>query len=78
MSTGISREDALLLLKQYIKNERTLWHSLSSEAVLKALAKRLNEDAEKWAMAGLLHDLDVEITDQSEKLGGINKNFNLA
>ena len=37
-------------------------HCLASEAVLKALAKELEEDEEKWSLAGLLHDIDVEIT----------------
>lgn len=29
---------------------------------MRALARRLDEDIEKWGLAGLLHDLDVEIT----------------
>lgn len=37
-------------------------HSLASEAVLRTLAKKLGRNEETWAMAGLLHDLDVEIT----------------
>jgi putative nucleotidyltransferase with HDIG domain len=37
-------------------------HSLASEAVLGALADRLGEDRAAWALAGLLHDLDVEET----------------
>ncbi|HLN72850.1 MAG TPA: HD domain-containing protein [Prolixibacteraceae bacterium] len=37
-------------------------HCLASGAVLRALALRLNKDQEEWALAGLLHDIDVEIT----------------
>jgi len=37
-------------------------HCLASEAVLAAIAERLGKDRDKWALAGLLHDLDVEIT----------------
>jgi putative nucleotidyltransferase with HDIG domain len=62
MSAGITREKALELLHQYIKNPNLIKHSLASEAVVGALASRLNEDREKWAMAGLLHDIDVEMT----------------
>ncbi len=58
----MTRTDAILLLRQYVKNERMIAHCLASEAVMRALAKRLNQDQEKWALAGLLHDLDVEIT----------------
>ena len=37
-------------------------HCLASEAVLRAIALKLNEDPEEWGMAGLWHDTDVEIT----------------
>jgi uncharacterized protein len=67
----MNREEALNLVMEYIKNERTIWHCLASEAVMKALAFKLNEDPEKWAMAGLLHDLDVEVTNADPKLHGL-------
>ena len=56
-----SREEALALLKRYIKNDRMLGHSLATEAVMRALALRLEEDPERWGIAGLLHDLDLEV-----------------
>jgi putative nucleotidyltransferase with HDIG domain len=55
-----SRNDALSLLQEYVKNDKMLIHSYASEAVLKALARRLGQDEEKWGLAGLLHDLDIE------------------
>lgn len=58
----LTREDALNLLHQHITNERTIAHSLASEAVLGALARRLGREEQKWRQAGLLHDLDSEIT----------------
>lgn len=58
----LSREQAIQLLNQYIKNDRLIAHSLASEAVLKALAAHLGRDETKWSQAGLLHDLDVELT----------------
>jgi putative nucleotidyltransferase with HDIG domain len=63
MSIGITRERAMELLHEYIKNPNMIKHCLASEAVLAAIAERLGEDKEKWARAGLLHDLDVETTD---------------
>ncbi len=58
----MKREQALQLVKKYIKNENMIKHCFASEAVLRALAKELGEDENKWALAGLLHDIDVEIT----------------
>jgi putative nucleotidyltransferase with HDIG domain len=62
MPVGISRGKALELLQDHIKNPNLIKHCLASEAVLGALADRLGEDREKWSLAGLLHDLDVELT----------------
>lgn len=63
----MTRDEALNLLRQHVKNEKMIYHSLSSEAVLKALANKLGRDEEKWALAGLLHDIDVEVTDADPK-----------
>ena len=59
----ITREDAIALLSQYLKNERILYHCYATEAVMRALARRLGKDEEKWGIAGLLHDLDLELID---------------
>jgi uncharacterized protein len=71
MNYGISRENAFSLVKEYIKNERTIWHSLASEAVMRAVAIHLGEDPDKWGLAGLLHDLDVETTNADPKVHGL-------
>jgi len=57
-----SREKAIELLHKYVKNEKMIIHSLCSEAVMRALAKRLGKDEDARGMAGLLHDIDVEVT----------------
>jgi putative nucleotidyltransferase with HDIG domain len=58
----MTREEALNHLKKYIRNEKMFYHSLASEAVLRAMARHLGRDEEKWGLAGLLHDIDVEVT----------------
>lgn len=58
----MQRETALELLKKHVKNENLVKHCLASEAVMRALAVRLGADAEIWALAGLLHDIDAELT----------------
>lgn len=57
----ITKEDANALLRKYIKNERTLYHCYATEAVMRALSRRLGKEEEKWAIAGLLHDLDLDM-----------------
>lgn len=59
---SIPREDSLKLLMEHVRNDRMIAHSIASEAVMRAAAERLGEDPDKWGTAGLLHDLDVEIT----------------
>jgi len=58
----MEREKALELLRTYVKNENMIKHCLASEAVMRALAARLGTDPELWGLAGLLHDIDVELT----------------
>lgn len=67
----ITRDKALELLDRYIQNERMKNHCYASEAVLRALAKKLGRDEDQWGMAGLLHDIDVEITDADPKRHGL-------
>ncbi len=57
------RESALELVKKYVKNKNSIKHMLAVEAVMKNLARRFNEDEELWALAGLVHDIDMEIVD---------------
>ncbi|MBI4811238.1 MAG: HD domain-containing protein [Ignavibacteriales bacterium] len=57
----MNRTDALQLLKEYTKNEALLKHMYAVEAAMRAYAQKNNEDAEKWAIVGLLHDFDYEM-----------------
>jgi len=64
----MNRDEALGLLKQHLKNKNLVKHSLAVEACMRALAERLNQNVEKWGLAGILHDLDYEITEKSPEL----------
>lgn len=68
---SIPREESVALLRQYIKNDKMFAHSLASEAVMRALARRLGENECVWGTAGLLHDIDVEITNADMKIHGL-------
>jgi putative nucleotidyltransferase with HDIG domain len=61
MDYGIERDQALALVKGHIVNQNLVNHSLAAEAVMRHIAAHLDEDVEKWGLAGLLHDLDVEL-----------------
>ncbi|MCY1722183.1 hypothetical protein OU798_17650 [Prolixibacteraceae bacterium Z1-6] len=58
----ISREEAIRILEENVKAENMRKHCYASEAVLKAIAKKLGKNEDEWGLAGLLHDIDVEIT----------------
>lgn len=64
----MEREEAFEIVQKYLKNKNLVKHSLAVEACMKALASRLNQDVEKWGLAGILHDLDYEITEKSPEL----------
>jgi len=58
----MTREQALNLLKKYNQEPFHLLHALTVEAVMRHLAAQLGyaEQAEFWALCGLLHDVDFE------------------
>ena len=58
-----TREEAVQLLEKNVKAENMRKHCYASEAVMRAIATRLGRNEDEWGIAGLLHDLDVEITD---------------
>jgi len=64
----MEREKALNLLRENLKNQNLIKHSLAVEAGMGALAEYFREDKEKWKMAGLLHDIDYEKTKGDAKL----------
>ncbi|MBM7855883.1 putative nucleotidyltransferase with HDIG domain [Desulfohalotomaculum tongense] len=58
----MNRNEALELLKKNLKNKNLIKHCLAVEAVMARLAEHFGEDEEKWALAGLLHDIDYDYT----------------
>ena len=59
----MTREEALDSIKANIENKNTIKHMLATEAIMRALAPRLGEDEEEWGLTGLLHDIDMELTE---------------
>ncbi len=68
----MDRGEALKILTNHIHEKSLIFHSLETEAVMKALAKHFSEDENLWGITGLLHDIDYEQTkDNPEKHGFI-------
>ena len=61
----MDRSEALKLVQEKIQTKNLIKHCLAVEAVMYELAKNFGEDAEKWGLAGLLHDIDYEETKTS-------------
>ncbi|HEY92067.1 MAG TPA: HDIG domain-containing protein [Dehalococcoidia bacterium] len=59
----MDREEALDSIYANVENENLIKHMLATEAVMRAMAVQLGEDKEAWGLAGLLHDIDVELTE---------------
>jgi putative nucleotidyltransferase with HDIG domain len=57
----MDRDEALKAIREKVKNENLIRHMLATEAIMRALAKRFGGDEIEWAMAGLLHDIDIEL-----------------
>ena len=62
MQETISREKALALLRAYNQEPFHIQHALTVEGVMDYFARELGygEEADFWALAGLLHDIDFE------------------
>lgn len=62
----ITRQDALALLKKYNKEPFHMQHALTVEGVMRYYANELGygDEADFWAMCGLLHDIDFEMYPQ--------------
>lgn len=56
----MERDKALDLLKENLKNQNLIKHSLAVEAAMKVLAGHFNKDIRKWSICGLVHDIDYE------------------
>ncbi len=66
----MDRQKALEMIRARVTNDRLIKHMLAVETVMRALAQRLGEDADRWAMAGLVHDIDYDETSRDPEKHG--------
>ncbi len=68
-----SREEAVQLLDEWVGNDALRKHMRSVEAAMRFYARRFDEDEDRWALAGLLHDLDWEKYPEAHPLRGVDE-----
>jgi len=57
----MDRNEALIIVNEFIKNPSLVRHMLAVEASMRYYAKLHNQDVDLWGITGLLHDFDWEI-----------------
>ena len=66
----MQREAARALVEKYALKDTTVRHLISVEGVMRALARRFDQDDERWGLAGLFHDLDQDQTHDTPERHG--------
>jgi putative nucleotidyltransferase with HDIG domain len=56
----MNRADAMALVQEYTQDPSLIKHMLAVEAAMRAYARKLGEEEERWGIVGLLHDFDYE------------------
>ena len=67
----MDRQEAIQLLKKYVKSENLVKHCIATAAIMKELAKFFGEDEGKWEIIGILHDIDYEIIGEDMSIHGL-------
>ena len=57
----MTRDQAIAILHDHVKNENLRRHMYACEAVMRAYAAKYKGNIDEWGLVGLLHDFDWEI-----------------
>jgi putative nucleotidyltransferase with HDIG domain len=57
----VTRDEGWALLTEFTKSDSLRKHARAVETSMRAYAGRFGEDAERWGLAGMLHDFDYEM-----------------
>ncbi len=67
----MDRQTALDLVNENVTQENLIKHMKAVEAGMRELARYFDEDEDEWGIAGLLHDLDYEETEEEPEKHGL-------
>jgi len=67
----ITRDEAVSLVTQNVSKRNVICHMLAVEAIMRSLARYLQENEQDWGMLGLLHDIDYEKTESTPEKHGL-------
>lgn len=68
----LTRDEAFALLTEKVDEPQQISHAIETEAVMRALAAKLERDQELWGITGLLHDLDYGTTKDNPARHGLD------
>lgn len=57
----LDKEASLELVRKFVTKENNIKHMIAVGAIMRTVAARLGEDANKWEVVGILHDIDYEV-----------------
>ncbi len=63
MTSRPNRDEILDSIHGNVQDKNMIRHMLTTEAIMRALAKKLGEDEEEWGITGLIHDIDMELVE---------------
>jgi putative nucleotidyltransferase with HDIG domain len=64
MTSKLNRDEILDSIHGNVQDKNMIKHMLATEAIMRALARRLGEDEEEWGLTGLIHDIDMELVER--------------
>jgi putative nucleotidyltransferase with HDIG domain len=63
MISKLNREEILDSIHGNVQDKNMIKHMLATEAIMRALARKLGEDEDEWGITGLIHDIDMELVE---------------
>ena len=61
----MSREEAIALVRKHVSRPNLVKHMIAVGGIMRALARHFGENEHRWELAGILHDLDYDYTNEN-------------